>query len=57
MVHPSGKYSLEDNLAENVKPLVADRVNETEKPFKDSLGYPSNFLNPRFKYSRRNCYE
>ena len=24
----------------------SNRVNETEKPFKDSIGYPSNPLNP-----------
>ena len=47
MVHPSAKYNSEDNLLEDVKPF--SRVNQTEKPFKDSLGYPSNpqnLLNP-----------
>ena len=38
MIHPSAEYSLEKTFS--------SRVNETEKPFKDSLGYPLNPLNP-----------
>ena len=45
MVHRSAKYNSEDNLLEDEK-TFSSRVNETEKPFKDSLGYPSNPLNP-----------
>ena len=44
MVHHSAKYNSEDNLLEGYK-TFSSRVNETAKPFKDSLGYPSNPLN------------
>ena len=45
MVHHSAKYNSEDNLLEDKK-ILSSKVNETEKPFKDSLNYPSNPLNP-----------
>ena len=45
MVHHSAKYNSEDNLLEDKK-ILSNKVNETEKPFKDSLNYPSNPLNP-----------
>ena len=45
MVDHSAKYNPEDNLLEDKK-TFRSRVNETEKPFKDSLGYPSNPLSP-----------
>ena len=40
VVHHSGKFSSEDVK----RKTFSSRVNETEKPFKDSLGYPSNPL-------------
>ena len=65
MVHPSPKNSSEAseaNLAENKNKTFSSRVSETERPFKNSLGYPSNppnppspcphLPNPRFKDSR-----
>ena len=45
MVHHSAKYNSEDNLLEDKK-ILRSKVNETEKPFKDSLNYPSNPPNP-----------
>ena len=39
MVHHSAKYNSEDNLLEDKK-IFSSKVNKTEKPFKDSLGYP-----------------
>ena len=45
VVHYSAKYNSEDNLLEDKK-IFSSKVNKTEKPFKDSLGYPSNPLNP-----------
>ena len=45
MVHHSAKYNSEDNLLEDKK-ILSSKVNETEKPFKDSLNYPSNPPNP-----------
>ena len=45
MVHHSVKYNSEDNLLEDKK-TFSSKVNETEKPFKDNLGYPSNPPNP-----------
>ena len=45
VVYHSAKYNSEENLQEDKK-TFSSRVNETEKLFKDSLGYPSNPLNP-----------
>ena len=47
MVHYSAKYNSEDNLLED-KNTFRSRVNETKKPFKDRLGYPSNPPNPSY---------
>ena len=53
MVDHSAKYNPEDNLLEDKK-TFRSRVNETEKPFKDSLGYPSNPLSPSNPLNPRN---
>ena len=45
VVYHSAKYNSEENLQEDKK-TFSSRVNETEKLFKDSLGYPPNPLNP-----------
>ena len=45
MVHHSAKYNSKNNLLEDKK-IFSSKINETEKPFKDSLGYPPNPLNP-----------
>ena len=46
MVHPSGKYNSEVIKLSRSYKVFSSRLNETEKPFKDSLDYPSNPLNP-----------
>ena len=46
MVHPSGKYNSEVIKLGRSYKVFSSRLNETEKPFKDSLDYPSNPLNP-----------